>query len=238
MITTNRILWIIYAALLAVLLPHTAWAFARFEPDTLWGTITAWAGALAFEAAIAALTHKLAQHIEALPKYKDGWKRFTSRYLNAYSFGLFVAVAVSTLANVAHAVQFGAEIKIFTAWGIPFAAYAVAFGGILPLASLVFARVLSSVNEAEHEDDPELIKANDAIKRLRIDLREADKRADSAEARFNAAGDLIRMLTSQDKRERILAVSQRWPQLPQAHVATLAEASPAYVSEVLNGSAK
>ena len=29
----NPLLWVIYLALLAVLLPHTAWAFAVFEPD-------------------------------------------------------------------------------------------------------------------------------------------------------------------------------------------------------------
>jgi hypothetical protein len=28
---TNILLWAIYLALLAVLLPHTAWAFGRFE---------------------------------------------------------------------------------------------------------------------------------------------------------------------------------------------------------------
>lgn len=31
---SNALLWAIYLSLLAVLLPHTAWAFARFEP---WG---------------------------------------------------------------------------------------------------------------------------------------------------------------------------------------------------------
>lgn len=235
---TNFILWLVYGALLAVLMPHTAWAFIQFEPAGTWGVITAWAGAVAFEAAIAVLTHKLAKHIESLPNYKNGRKRFTSRYVNAYSFGLLVAVGVSTLANIAHAVQFGAEIKIFASWGVPFGVYAVAFGGILPLASLVFARVLSNVNETEHEVDPALTKANDTIKELRTAVRQYEKKANDADARFNAAGDLIRLLTSDDKRERIVAINQRWPALPQAHVATIAESSPAYVSEVLNGAVK
>jgi hypothetical protein len=75
---SNILLWAIYLSLLAVLLPHTAWAFARFEPPgngTLgiaWGAITAWAAAFAFEAAIAALTHKLAKHIESTPRYSAG----------------------------------------------------------------------------------------------------------------------------------------------------------------------
>jgi hypothetical protein len=70
---SSIVLWVIYLALLAVLLPHTAWAFARFEPanpgwlGVPWGQVTAWAAAFAFEAAIAALTHRLAQRIEATP---------------------------------------------------------------------------------------------------------------------------------------------------------------------------
>ena len=61
---TNNLLWIIYLALLIVLLPHTAWAFSRFESPAMgwlgiqWGLVTAWAAAFAFEAALAALTHK------------------------------------------------------------------------------------------------------------------------------------------------------------------------------------
>ncbi len=59
------LLWAIYLALLVVLLPHTAWAFGRFESpaegwlNIQWGMVTAWAATLAFEAAIAALTHRL-----------------------------------------------------------------------------------------------------------------------------------------------------------------------------------
>jgi transposase InsO family protein len=69
---SNTLLWAIYLSLLAVLLPHTAWAFARFEPPgngsfgIAWGAITACAAAFAFEAAIAALTHKLAKHMRKM----------------------------------------------------------------------------------------------------------------------------------------------------------------------------
>ena len=50
---SSRMLWIIYLALLAVFLPHTTWAFARFEsPAAGWlgvscCVITAWAEAFA-----------------------------------------------------------------------------------------------------------------------------------------------------------------------------------------------
>ena len=75
---SSKMLWIIYLALLAVLLPHTAWAFARFESPSAgwlgvsWGIVTAWAAAFAFEAAIAALTHKLARRIGTTPRYTAG----------------------------------------------------------------------------------------------------------------------------------------------------------------------
>lgn len=98
---SNILLWAIYLAFLAVLLPHTTRAFARFEPPTVgwlgvpWGVVTAWGAAFAFEAAIAALTHKLATHIESTPRYTAGrvWlRRLSHQYLNAYAAGLLVAV--------------------------------------------------------------------------------------------------------------------------------------------------
>ena len=70
---SSVLLWAIYLALLAVLLPHTAWAFGHFESPVAgwlglqWGVLSAWAAAFAFEAAIAALTHKLAERIETTP---------------------------------------------------------------------------------------------------------------------------------------------------------------------------
>jgi hypothetical protein len=100
-----------------------------------WGMVTAWAAAFAFEAAIAALTHKLAKHIESTPRYTAGrvWlRRISYQYLNAY-----------------------------------------------------------------------------------------------------AAGDLVVQLFAQEKRQRILAAAERWPELPAASIAITAGASPGYVSEVL-----
>ena len=125
---SSILLWIIYLALLAVLLPHTAWAFSRFEPTGLgwlgvpWGMVTAWAAAFAFEAAIAALTHKLAKHIESTPRYTAGrvWlRRISYQYLNAFSAGLLVAVGVSVLANFGHAVEYGRHFAIYGSYRIP-----------------------------------------------------------------------------------------------------------------------
>lgn len=54
--------------------------------------------AFAFEAAIAALTHKLAKHIESTPRYTAGrvrLRRILYQYLNAYAVVLLVAVWIS-----------------------------------------------------------------------------------------------------------------------------------------------
>lgn len=234
---TNRVLWLIYLALLGVLLPHTAWAFSRFEPLTQWGHVTAWAAAFAFEAAIAAFTNKLARHIEDTPRYTAGrvaWRKFCFRYINAYALGLFAAVAVSALANLSHAVEFGQPLQIFARYEVPFGLYSVAFGGILPLVSLLFARVLSNVVETEGVVNSELERAKVTVGELRRQLRETEQRAELAEQRFGAAGDLFVHLFGEEKRQRILAARQMWPALPNSAIAVMAESSPSYVSEVLN----
>lgn len=237
----NRLLWIIYLALLGVLLPHTAWLFGRFEPEGGFGVGSAWAAAFAFEAAIAALTHKLSKHIEETPKRMSGRRRMIYRYVNAYSAGLVLSVGVSALANLAHAVEFGRSLTIFATWGVHPVVYQVSFGAILPLVSLVFARVLSNVQESEGEEDPALVAANEQIKVVRVELREAkaalamaEGRAKDAEARFGAAGDLMRALVEGEKRDRIIAVKSRWPELPLSGVAVLTGSSVSYASEVLS----
>jgi hypothetical protein len=249
---SNILLWAICLALLVVLLPHTAWAFGRFESPAAgwlkvqWGMVTAWAAAFAFESAIAALTHKLAKHIESTPRYTAGrvWlRRISYQYFNAFSAGLLVAVGVSVLANFGHAVEFGREFAIYGSYRIPPLLYSLAFGGILPLVSLMFARILANTAEAEAGVNPELTKAKQTIQELRSEpnaaedhLANAEARANAAEQRFAAAGDLVVQLFAAEKRQRILAAAERWPELPAASVAIIAGASPGYVSEVLRSS--
>ena len=246
---STNLLWVIYLALLAVLLPHTAWAFNRFEPQAngwlgaSWGVITAWAGAFAFEAAIAALTHQLAKRIETTPRYSAGHvalRRFSYQYLNAYAAGLFVALGVSAQANFAHAVEYSREFAIFDRYSVSPLLYSVTFGGILPLVSLLFARILGDTANTEATSNPELTKAKQTIKELQAALdtaetqiTDAEARALAAEQRFAAAGDLFARLLAEEKRQRILAASERWPQLPASSVAIIASSSPGYVSEVL-----
>ena len=235
---SNLVLWAVYLALLLVLLPHTAWLFSRFEAVSSagqtsgGGMVTAWAAAFAFEAAIAVLTHKLARHIEDTPRYKSHWKRFAYRYLNAFSVGLLMAVGVSGLANLAHAVEYGQRLRIFEQWSVSPVVYQLAFGGVLPVVSLLFARVLSNVSDGEGEanEDEEKIRA------LRSSVREAEQRAKESEQRAMLAEQALSeyaRLRSESMAERVLAAHQLWPALPQRSVAVVADSSPAYVSEVL-----
>lgn len=238
--TTNNILWVVYLSLLAVLLPHTAWAFQQFEPARVgWDivdniSLTAWLAALAFEAAIAALTHKLSKHIEATRKGMKGRERFAYQYLNAYSFGLILSLGISSMANLAHAVQFGWQIKIFTDWKVPFGVYAFVFGAVLPLISYLFARVLSNETETESTEDPQVIQLRQDNSNLRKQLRESQNSEATVKARLDAMGDVFVRLMSEDKKTRILAAAERWPKLPGSSIATITDTSGAYVSEVLN----
>jgi len=82
-------LWGIYLGLLLVLLPHTAWAFTRFEPKE-W-QLVGWLAAIVFEAAIYANTVKLKKRIESTPRYSAGivWlRKAIYRYGNIYVFVL------------------------------------------------------------------------------------------------------------------------------------------------------
>jgi len=231
----NRILWAIYLALLGVLLPHTAWAFQQFEPEGM--EIVGWVAAFTFEAAIAAFTWKLKQRIERTPRYTAGkvWLRKAAyRSLNAYGIALFAALWLSSAANWSHAVEFGGTFKVFAKYSIPPGVFSVAFGAILPLISLLFAWVLAEAKENEVEANPEFEKAKETIKELRKQLREAEDARTLAEERFGAIGDLAARLFATEKRQRILAARERWPELPAGTIALITESSPSYVSEVLS----
>ena len=213
------VLWGVYLALLGVLLPHTAWAFGQFEP--LHWRWLGWVAAVAFEGAIAAFTWRLKQHIEQPPHPRKPWRRISKRYLNVYAVGLFAAIGVSAFANWAHAVQFAQPFAIYVGYSVPPLLYSVAFGAILPLCSLLFARILANVQEANEADDE--------VKALRRELNAANRRANEAE---NAARFLLQ-LNAADRAQRILAARHQWPELSQSGIAVVTETSPSYVSQVL-----
>ena len=233
---TKNLFRLIYISLLAVLLPHTAWAFSRFEPNTQTGIITAWLAAFFFEATIAVITEKLAERISSTPNYQSGnvfLRKQAYRYLNPYSVALVIAMFVSVLANIAHAVEYGQVLSIFAEWQISPAMYSVAFGAILPVSSLVFAWVLSKEPSTEQRPNTELTKANTTIKELRSQLRDAERRAKDAEDKFGVDGELFVRLFAAEKRERIEAAKEQWPGLPGSSIAIITESTPGYVSDVL-----
>lgn len=283
--TANTFLWLVYVLLLSSLVPHTAWAFDMWEAADAWrfellgvnATPTAWAFAIVFDGAIAGLTHVLKKHIEEMPRIihtrkaqmpkslgvgklqipinLQWWPVFSYRYLNAYMLGLVAAWLLSTLGNLAHAVQFGREMTIFSTWGIPSALYALAFGAVLPTISLVFARVLSSVRESEQEEDPAFVKAkgelkeaNSTIRSLEQKVKATEQQANTdkrlleqqlseSEQRYRAVGDVVRYLFGTDLplRERVRGIRTTFPVLSQNGIAQLVGCSVSTVNDALQG---
>ena len=224
------LLWAVYLALLGVLLPHTAWAFGQFEPDGWIGL--GWIAAIAFEGAIAAFTWRFKERIEATPGYRSGnvsWRKFKYRYLHVYSLGLLVAIGVSSLANWAHSVEYSQAFTVFERYRIPPLLYTIAFGAILPMCSLLFARILADVQDSEQDVDSESAAVKQDNTQLRRELRETERRLQRAED----AARLLLELTAEDKAQRILAAHGQWPELSQVALAQIAGASPSYVSQIL-----
>ena len=226
------LLWAVYLALLGVLLPHTAWAFGQFEPARWIGL--GWIAAIAFEGAIAAFTWRFKERIEATPGYRSGnvpWRKFKHRYLHVYSLGLLVAIGVSSLANWAHSVEYSQAFTVFDRYRIPPLLYTIAFGAVLPMCSLLFARILADVQDGEQEVNEEAAE----LKRANSELRRELKAAEAKLVRAEGAARLLLELTAEDKAQRILAASNQWPNLSQVALAQIAGASPSYVSQVLKG---
>ena len=111
--------------------------------------VTAWAAAWAFEAAIVALSHKLAKHIETTPRYTAGrvWPRPMSHlYPNACADGLLVTVGVSVRWNTARffATPAPGRTCVCGRYDVRPLLHSPASGGILPPVSLMFARILAN----------------------------------------------------------------------------------------------
>jgi hypothetical protein len=137
-------------------------------------------------------------------------------------------------------VEYGQSFAIFGEYNVSPLVYSLAFGGILPLVSLLFARILADTTDDRTETNNELMQSKLIIRQLRGELKIAEDEVARAEAkaiefeqRFAAAGDLMARLFAEEKRQRIEAAAEHWPQLPAASIAIISGASPSYVSEVL-----
>ena len=263
-ITNTTLFWIVYIAFLGVLWPQAAWTIGQFQDanGTQWSILgvsaspLAWALSGVFEATIGIVTHRLNQHWQEMPKaYKAEEKlkrRLIYRWGNAYAVALIIAMMVSAVANYTHVVQFtNPNLAVFrgSEWAIRF--YQVVFGLALPGISFVFARVLSTMQEAEQEDDPAFAKAKAdlaeakaairekeaAIRQANEAVRSAEKRLEESEQRYRAVGDVVRFLFGTDiaLRERIRGVRKTFPQLSQNGIAQLLGCSVSTVNEALQG---
>jgi hypothetical protein len=150
----TRILMVMsYIFLLVVLLPHTAWMFSLFEPAQSQGL--GWAGAIAFELTIGALTHFLARELAAVSdiageKFIERMKR---ELMNIPAFLLLGSILISTVANWTHAYNFANTVP-FGDYSIVKVLYSTLFGAALPLCSFAYAYVLSRVYRKDESKQP------------------------------------------------------------------------------------
>ena len=213
----------LFILILAVLLPHTAWWFEQFEPDT--ATWVMWAAAVAFEGAVYAFTEKLADRIGAVSSRVKWHKRLRIQYFHPYSLGLLLVTLVSIMANRSHAIVFGNASPVFDILNMSVEQGSLWAGAVLPVCSLLFAWVLSQENLTEHEQDERLIIANKKIREQNKTIQELNAKAQAANA--------YAFLGSVDKTEVILGVRSVWPGLNQAAVAEISGASKSHVSTTL-----
>lgn len=255
----NAGLWCIYILLLAVLLPHTAWMFQQGETaGSKWSTVIAWSAASVFELVILAMTHRFSKHLSSTKgkEYKNGWKEATDKYVNSLAFGAVLAWFVSAYANVAHAIEFGnTSIKIFTAWPwVPAWSYPVAFGAVLPTASLLFAWVLSreadEVKQADPTEITELRQYAEALERQfneaetaldegRIDHRKLQQAHDDLQTHTAALEAMVKaipaweLLTKSEQARLIAEIAKKKP--ANAELARALDADVSTVSRAIKG---
>lgn len=263
-VSSTTLFWAVYVGFLFVLWPQAAWTIDQFQDasNSKWmlmgvsASPLAWALSGAIEATIGIVTHRLNQYWLDMPKlYKavdKRMKRFVYRWLNVYAVALVVAMLVSAIANYTHVVEFtNSSLRVFEGNQNVIKVYQIVFGLALPGVSFVFARVLSSMQESEQEEDPALAKAKLELKEANATIREKDlairqangavrqteQKLEESEQRYRAVGDVIRYLFGTDMalRERIRGVRTSFPNLSQNGIAQLLSCSTSTVNEALQG---
>jgi hypothetical protein len=252
-LTINTFLWLLYLGLLAVLLPHLKWAAMQVEPAT--SEPVAWAFAVVFEGAVAGFTYALKKRIENMPRIIHTrkarmnerlrwWPVFQYRYINLTALGLFVMVFISGFGNIAHALEYADQnLVILKTWNLPFSVYALVFGGVLPLANMLFTSVLADTQDTEQDSDLELDKtkaelreANKTIREKEQIIQAAERRAIEAEQQLKGVGNLIRYMFDKDAplRDRIRGLALEHPDLSQNRIAGIIGCSTDTVNRVFH----
>jgi len=263
-VNSTLLFWVVYIAFLFVLWPQAAWTIDQFQDEASiqWALMgvsaspLAWALGGVIEATIGIVTHRLNEHWREMPnRYKAadmGKKRIAYRWLNVYAVALIVAMSVSAIANYTHVVEFtNSSLAVFDGrpWAIQ--VYQMLFGLALPAVSFVFARVLSTMQESEQEDDPAFAKAKAELTEAKATIREKDvairqsqeairqteKKLEESEQRYRAVGDVVRYLFGTDiaLRDRIRGVRTSFPNLSQNGIAQLLGCSVSTVNDALQG---
>jgi len=267
-INNTHLFWAVYIAFLLVLLPQEAWTIGQGQDQTgtqwmilgVTASPLAWFLAGAFAASIAIVTHRLNVHWMEMPaRYKAHdmeKRRFAYRWLNVYAMALIVSMLISSVANFTHVVEFtNTKLKIFAGYPWVIGAYQVIFGLALPGVSFVFARVLSTMQESEQQDDPafakakaDLKEANSTIRSLEqrvrsteqdysARIRSTEHRLEESEQRYRAVGDVIRWLFGKEEalKDRIRGIRTAFPALSQNGIAQVLGCSVSTVNDALQG---
>ena len=261
-LSATSLFWVVYIGFLLMLWPQEAWTIGQSQDQNA-GTWTmlgvtasplAWLLAGALGATIGIVTHKLNEHWKEMPsryKAKDMEKqRFAYRWLNVYVLGLFATILLSAIANFMHVVEFtNPGLQVFAIWPWAKWIYQVLFGLALPLVSMVFARVLSTMRADEQEEDPALTKAKTELADAKKAEREKEKTIRQmtetiltleqkiAESESLIGRSVVRYLYDKELalRERIQGVRRAFPELSQNGISQLLECSVSTVNDALKG---
>ena len=207
--TTMIIFYALFAMILLVVLPHAAWYFDMFEPDNIviYGAeigldFLPWTTALAFEGAIAAFTHKLAQHISETSRKQRFWQRVWAYFGNIYTIALLVFLAASIIINLEHAGNFGSEnVEQLEYVKIGLLGHSIVSGATLPIASILFTAVLAKMKRVESESDT-------VVAQLKTERTQLKKEVAALQEKLQSVGDVsthIQWLRNGNKTKRIEA---------------------------------
>lgn len=229
---------LVFVFLLAVMLDHTAYFFAQFEPvDSAvsimgfsigFGRIKGFAMALVFELSIWIMTEKLAAHMETIrtrrANFRQRFQTFVDRFINAYGLALGICWTVSFVANYSHALQFGNASTVAKTMGIDVGIAALFAGGVLPFVSLLFSSAIAKTTLAETDSDS-------TVDNLRSELATVKKQLATANNKIGPAAVLVDK--SANGTDKILAAVELWPNMPNNGLAILAGVSPSHVTKTI-----
>ncbi len=237
---------------LASVMPHVAWMFDTFEPEDGVDFLgVAWRLAFAFEVTTAFLVHKSSEYANAQKGVRRGteeelvsylyrqvestWKKLT----NPYFFGLVLFSFISGLANTAHAYEYQDNtVRIYELYPQLKYLYLIMFGTALPIASILFANILSVVESAEEEsinDYKRLSTDYKALRKIHNDLKDSlEKTIQELKDKYKKLEKLA-LLINGSKADKVKILLQLNPKASNKSVSEFAGCTEGYVYKVKSG---